>query len=200
MMASSGVDAFSLEKEPDALRDAYGRSVFGQGCLLARRLIERGVPFVEVSLTGAEGAGSLGWDTHADNFNATRALCSVLDSGWSTLVTDLRDCGLLESTLIVWMGEFGRTPKINDNTGRDHWPTAWTTVFGGGGVNGGQVVGSTTDDGMAVSDRPVSVPDLIATVCAALGLDYTTMNISNVGRPVPLADHGATPIDEVPAT
>src|SRR6185503_3245979 len=107
--------AFKLDEEPAALRDKYGRNRFGQGCLLARRLVERGVAFVEVTLEG--------WDTHTDNFNAVKRLSDTLDPAWSTLMTDLRERGLLESTLIVWMGEFGRTPKITGTTGRDHFPT-----------------------------------------------------------------------------
>src|SRR5262249_45303929 len=134
MMRSSAAKAFDLDEEPPAVHDAYGRSPFGQGCLLARRLVERGVPFVEVTLSSPDGAGGLGWDTHAQNFETVERLSGVLDAGWSTLITDLRTRGLLESTLIVWMGEFGRTPKINESAGRDHFPTAWSTVLAGGGI------------------------------------------------------------------
>ena len=126
MMRSAAVKAFDLAQEPDALRDAYGRNQFGQGCLLARRLIERGVPFVEVSLNGVQGGQGLGWDTHMDNFEQVKRLSGVLDPAWATLLEDLATRGLLDSTLIVWMGEFGRTPKITNNTGRDHFPAAWT--------------------------------------------------------------------------
>jgi uncharacterized protein (DUF1501 family) len=120
----------------------------------------------------------------------------VLDAGWSTLLTDLRDRGLLDSTLVVWMGEFGRTPKINAFAGRDHFPTAWTTVLSGGGIAGGQAVGRTTDDGMSVEERPVSVPDFLATVCLALGIDPRKQNMSNVGRPIRIADPDAKPLRE----
>ena len=120
----------------------------------------------------------------------------VLDAGWSTLIRDLQQRGLLETTAIVWMGEFGRTPKINANAGRDHFPTAWTTVLAGGGINGGRVIGRTSADGMGVEDRPVSVPDLIATVCLALGIDPKTQNVSNVGRPIRIVDTAARPIKE----
>ena len=194
MMRSKAIEAFQLDKEPDALRDAYGRNRFGQGCLLARRLIEQGVPFVEVSLNGVQGNNTFGWDTHQENFEAVKSLSEVLDPAWGTLMTDLEQRGLLDSTLIVWMGEFGRTPKINQNTGRDHFPAAWTTVLGGGGIRGGQVIGKTSEDGMKVTDQPVVVPDLMATICAALGLDPQQQNMSNIGRPIPLADHGAKPI------
>jgi hypothetical protein len=197
MMKSEAVAAFALDEEDDMLRDAYGRNPFGQGCLLARRLIERGVSFVEVSLTDVAGAGGAGWDTHADNFNAVKSLCEVLDPAWATLMTDLKQRGLLENTLIVWMGEFGRTPKINENTGRDHWPGSWSTVLGGAGIRGGQVYGSTSDDGMEIKENAVTVPNLMATICKALQLDPQTTNLSNIGRPIPLADHGATAIDAV---
>jgi uncharacterized protein (DUF1501 family) len=181
--------AFDLSQEKDALRDRYGRSVFGQGCLLARRLVERGVPFVEVTLNG--------WDTHDNNFEQVKSLCQVLDPGWATLMTDLEERGLLDSTLVVWMGEFGRTPGINPRNGRDHYPAAWSVVLGGGGIKGGQVVGRTGKDGRAVEERPVGVPDLMATVCRALGLDPTKQNPSNVNRPIRLADPAAKPIAEV---
>jgi hypothetical protein len=197
LMRSKGMKAFNLGEEPAPLRDAYGRNQFGQGCLLARRLIERGVPFVEVTLSGAEGANSAGWDTHQANFESVKKLSAVLDAGWSTLLDDLRKRGLLDSTLVVWMGEFGRTPRINGFAGRDHFPTAWTTVLGGGGIAGGQAIGRTTDDGMRVEDRPVAVPDFLATVCMALGVDPRKQNNSNVGRPIRIADPDAKPIAEV---
>jgi hypothetical protein len=197
MMRSEAVKAFDLSSEPAALRDAYGRNQFGQGCLLARRLVERGVPFIEVSLSGVPGGQGFGWDTHQRNFAAVKQLCEVLDPGWATLISDLKDRGLLGSTLIVWMGEFGRTPKINNNGGRDHFPNAWSAVLSGGGLKSGQVVGRTTPDGEKVDERPVTIPDLIATICKALGLDPLKQNISNVGRPIRLADPDANPILEI---
>jgi hypothetical protein len=198
MMRSEAARAFNLEEEPRALRDAYGRNLFGQGCLLARRLVERGVPFVEVTLSSAPGvANGIGWDTHQDNFNAVQRLSEVLDAGWSTLLTDLKDRGLLQNTLIVWMGEFGRTPRINANKGRDHWANAWSTVLAGGGIKGGQVIGKTSADGSTVEERPVSVKDFLATVCLALGIDITKQNDSNVGRPIRIVEPGAQPIQEV---
>ena len=198
MMRSPAGRAFELDEEPAPVRDAYGRNPFGQGCLLARRLVERGVPFVEVTLSSVDGRNNaLGWDTHANNFDAVKALSTVLDAGWSTLMTDLRSRGLLESTLIVWMGEFGRTPKINENAGRDHFPNAWSTVLAGGGLKGGQVIGDTGADGMEVRDRPISVPDLLATVVKALGLDPTGQNVADNGRPIRLVDAKARPIAEV---
>jgi len=197
MMRSSASKAFELDDEPKALRDAYGQNPFGQGCLLARRLVERGVPFIEVSLAGVNGAQSFGWDTHQGNFDAVKALCGTLDPAWATLMTDLRTRGLLDSTLIVWMGEFGRTPKINANGGRDHFPGAWSTVLAGGGIKGGQVIGDTGPGGMEVKERPVAVPDLLATVCKALGIDPAKQNMSDVGRPIRIVDPKAKPIQEV---
>jgi hypothetical protein len=198
MMRSSAVKAFNLDEEPKELRDAYGNSLFGQGCLLARRLVERGVPFVEVTLSSAPGINNgIGWDTHQQNFDNVQKLAQVLDAGWSTLMEDLKSKGLLDTTTIVWMGEFGRTPKINEQKGRDHWAVSWATVLGGGGIKGGQVVGKTSADGMAVEERPVSVPDLLATVATALGIDPKTQNPSNVGRPIRFVEPTARPIEEV---
>ena len=125
------------------------------------------------------------------------ALSKVLDAGWATLMTDLRSRGLLDSTMIVWMGEFGRTPKINEQAGRDHYPNAWTTVLAGGGLKGGRTIGDTGPDGMEVRDRPVSVPDLLATVVKGLGLDPTAQNVSDNGRPISVVEKKARPIAEV---
>ncbi len=196
LMQSQAAKAFDLDDEPRQLRDAYGRNLFGQGCLLARRLVEQGVPFVEVTLGNVSNL-TLGWDTHINNFENVQKLSAVLDSAWATLMGDLKQRGLLESTLIVWMGEFGRTPKINDNRGRDHWANSWTTVLAGGGIKGGQVIGQTSADGMEVKDRPISVQDFLATIAVALGIDIKKQNHSNVGRPIRIADPTARPIQEV---
>jgi len=196
LMRSDGVKAFNLDDEPAKLRDAYGRNAFGQGCLLARRLVERGVPFVEVTLGSLDGNPGIGWDTHQQNFESVKQLSGVLDPGWATLIRDLRQRGLLDSTTIVWMGEFGRTPKINGQGGRDHFPNAWTAVLAGGGIKGGQAIGRTSPDGSTVADRPVAVADFIATVCLALGIDPRSQNVSNVGRPIRIADPDAKPIKE----
>jgi hypothetical protein len=193
MVKSQARSAFKLEDEPSALRDAYGRNRFGQGCLLARRLVERDVPFVEVTLTGAQ----VNWDTHGNNFEAVKQLSAVLDPAFSTLVTDLKERGLLETTTIVWMGEFGRTPKINPNMGRDHFPIAWSTVLAGGGIKGGQVLGSSGASGMQVEDRPVSVPEFLATICGALGIDHTKENITEEGRPISIVDRGTKLVAEL---
>src|SRR5262249_39612110 len=147
-------------------------------------------------LSNVPGAQA-GWDTHDNNFNQVKALSGVLDQAWSTLMTDLKDRGLLDSTLIVWMGEFGRTPRINPQRGRDHFPNAWSTVLAGGGIKGGQAYGETTKDGMKVAKNPVNVPNFIATICKAIGVDPTKQNMSNVGRPIRIADAGSKPIKEV---
>jgi hypothetical protein len=198
LMKTTAGKAFNLEDEKESLRDAYGRNLFGQGCLLARRLVERGVPFVECTLAGVNANnGGLGWDTHNDNFNQVRRLSQVLDAAWGTLMTDLQDHGLLDSTLIVWMGEFGRTPTINPQSGRDHFPNAWSTVMAGGGIKGGQAIGNTGAGGDKVEERPVQVADFLATVCLALGIDPLKFNNSNVGRPIRIVEKGAEPIKEV---
>ncbi len=198
LMRSSASRAFNLEEEPNEVRDGYGRSLFGQGCLLARRLVERGVPFVEVTLSQAPGITGLGWDTHQNNFENVQKLSQVLDQAWSALLVDLRVRGLLDSTLIVWMGEFGRTPKIaRDRNGRDHWANSWTTVLCGGGIRGGQVIGRTSPDGMEVEERPVAVTDFLATVGMALGVDVSKQNASNVGRPIRIVEPTAKPITEI---
>jgi hypothetical protein len=197
LMRTSARSAFNLGEETSAIRDAYGRNLFGQGCLLARRLVERGVPFVEVTL-GALQNNPIGWDTHGQNFQTVRQLSEILDPAWGTLMDDLRQRGLFDTTTIIWMGEFGRTPRINQGQGRDHYPNAWTTVLAGGGIRGGQVFGRTSADGTTVEDpRPVSVPDFIATACQALGINHESQNMSNVGRPIPITDRSAQPIREV---
>jgi hypothetical protein len=193
-MDSNIASAFDLSQEPDAIREAYGKGRFGQGCLMARRLIERGVPFVEVSLGFSEN-GSFGWDTHQGNFPAVKALSGELDAGWSMLMSELQDRGLLEMTTILWMGEFGRTPKINDNAGRDHFPAAWTCVFAGGGIQGGQAYGQTSSDGTEVASQRVDVGDVLATLCTALGVDPGHENISDLGRPIKIAE--GRPIREI---
>lgn len=189
LMQEAAARSFNLDEEKAKLRDQYGRNNFGQGCLMARRLVERGVPFVEVVLGG--------WDTHDNNFDKVKDLSQTLDPAWSTLMTDLKERGLLDSTLIVWMGEFGRTPAINPRQGRDHFPNAWSVVLGGGGIKGGQAIGRTSADGMTVEDRPVAVPDLLATISLALGIDPKKQNMSNVNRPIRIVDQGAKPIEEI---
>jgi hypothetical protein len=186
MMRSEAAQAFDLAGESDKVKKAYGPGQFGQGCLMARRLIERGVPFIEIALRGSGGV--LGWDTHQQNFDRVKSLSTELDAGWSALMTELRERGLLESTTIIWLGEFGRTPTINPSGGRDHFPRAWTTVLAGGGIQGGGAYGRTSADGTSVAENPVDVPDVLATLCRALGIDPATQNISDLGRPIKIAD------------
>lgn len=192
LMHSEDAKAFDLSKETDEVRDSYGRTVFGQGCLMARRLIEHGVSFVEVSL--GTSAGGIGWDTHSDIFTNVARLSADLDTGWSTLMQELSDRGLMESTTIVWMGEFGRTPNINPNGGRDHFPNAWSAVLAGGGVAGGQAYGKTSEDGMEVVDGEVSAEDLLSTLCHAVGAGESMLDAPN-GRPIPITE--GSPVKEV---
>jgi uncharacterized protein (DUF1501 family) len=187
MVDTEARGAFRLDEEPAKLRDAYGRNRFGQGCLLARRLVERGVSFVEVTLDG--------WDTHQNNFDSVKTLSGTLDPAFATLLADLKDRGMLANTLVVWMGEFGRTPLINPTAGRDHFPLAWSTVLAGAGVKGGQAVGSTGKDGAAVVQRPVGVGDFLATVFTAVGVDPAKENFTD-GRPIRLVK-GGTAIREL---
>ena len=183
MMNSRYTKALSLSDVPSAERERYGNNSFGQGCLMARRLVEQGVTFVEVALGG--------WDNHQDIFETlSRRLLPQLDKGMGALVADLAASGLLESTLVVWMGEFGRTPRINQNAGRDHWPRSWSVVLGGAGIQGGQVVGQTDKDGVEIVDRELGVMDLIATMCRAMGIDLATQYTTPRGRPMKIVDGG----------
>lgn len=188
LMRPEAASLFDLGKEPEETRQRYGQNLFGQGCLLARRLVEQRVPCVEVMLDG--------WDTHQDNFNRVANLSRTLDQAMSALFSDLHERGLLSSTLIVCMGEFGRTPKINRNTGRDHWPHGWSALLAGA-VPGGQVIGATSRDGTEVIDRPVQVPDFLATLFKSLGVDPQKQNDSNVGRPIRVADPEAKIVEEL---
>jgi hypothetical protein len=182
MILSPRMEAFDLAKESDKMRDAYGRTQFGAGCLLARRLVEAGVTFVEVNLEG--------WDTHEDNYNRTKARNEIFDQPMAQLITDLRQRGMLDRTLVIWMGEFGRTPRINARAGRDHYPRAFNLVLAGGGVRGGQVLGETDAGGVEVTERPVTVNDLFRTVYTTLGIDADHENMSRIGRPIKLVDGG----------
>jgi hypothetical protein len=184
MVLSPRLKAFDLTLEHDSIRDRYGRTEFGQGCLLARRLVEQGVTFVEVE--------SPGWDTHDDNFNRVKTLAGSVDPAFAALVADLKERGLLETTLVVWMGEFGRTPRINPKTGRDHHPLSFNVALAGGGVQGGRVIGATNKEGSLVESRPVTVPDLFCTFCQALGLDPRKERISPLGRPLKTVEGGAS--------
>jgi len=190
LLRSGKGKAFDLAQEPAAVREAYGEHYFGRGCLLARRLIEAGVPFVEVYLSN--------WDGHFKaEAEKAKALLPVLDTGAGALLADLRDRGLLDSTLVIWMGEFGRTPRLSPQGGRDHYARAWTTALFGGGIKGGQAVGKTDREAATVVDRPISVRDFMATVCRILGIDHTRKIDTPIGRPIQIVDKGGSPIEEM---
>lgn len=182
MILSPQMKTFDIEQEPPSVRDAYGKGQFAAGCLLARRLIETGVTFVEVGMGG--------WDTHQDNFNNTKNLCGQIDQPAAALVRDLKSRGMLDDTLIIWMGEFGRTPKINGRGGRDHYPKAFNVALAGGGIRGGQVIGETDPSGTAVTERPVTPKDLYQSIYTALGINPNQENESLIGRPIKLVDKG----------
>jgi uncharacterized protein (DUF1501 family) len=184
LVVSKRKDIFSFDKEPKSLVDEYGANNFGRGCLLARKLVEAGAVAVEVDLGG--------WDNHQNIFpTLANQRLPVLDKAMGTLVRDLNDRGLLQDTVIVWMGEFGRTPRINQNAGRDHYPANWSVVVGGGNLKGGVAVGATDKDGMSVADRPVSINDLFATLYQGMGIDPTPEKDAsvrdNLGRPYLIA-------------
>jgi hypothetical protein len=179
---------FDIEQEPPAVRERYGRTVFGRQCLVARRLLEAGVPMVKV----ARGF----WDSHHDNFESHRELVPDFDHVFSTLLDDLHERGLLESTLVIVLSEFGRTPKINKDVGRDHYAAAWSCAFAGCGIKGGAVYGKTDDDGKTVVDGKANAGDVAATIYKAAGIDPEKHYY--VGpRPVPLAKEDAVPIDAI---
>jgi hypothetical protein len=174
---------FEVSKEPTNVIDAYGgrQNQFGMGCLLARKLVEKGVSCVEVDLGG--------WDNHNGIFPTLRNnLGPRLDKGMGTLVKELVERGLWKNTVVVWMGEFGRTPRINQNAGRDHWGRCWSVVVGGGAIKGGMAHGSTNSDGMDVDKDPVRIGDLFATIYKGLGIDPTTKVRDNLGRPLEIAE------------
>jgi RNA polymerase sigma factor (sigma-70 family) len=175
--------------EAKELREEYGVDSFGRQCLVARRLIEQGVPVVEINLGG--------WDTHEDNFNLVEKLCKKLDAGFSTLLRDLKDKKLLDKTLIVWMGEFGRTPRINQRNGRDHFPIVSSVVLAGAKIKGGQVYGTTSPDGLQVANQVVSVAQFYATIYSAVGVDPTRQYMANTGEPIRLVPTGFTGIAEL---
>jgi Protein of unknown function (DUF1501) len=183
LMTSKQMETFKVGTEPKAVQDRYGQTGFGKGCLMARRLVELGVPFIEVDLGG--------WDTHANNFTTLKnQKLPELDKAFSALVADLKDRGLLDDTVIVWLGEFGRTPRINGGAGRDHWARSWSVVVGGGGFKRGTVVGKTNADGTMVESEPYTSQDLMASVCKAMGISLDTTFTSNNGRPMKIANSG----------
>jgi len=182
LLTSSQMEAFKVQSEPQAVRENYGNTGFGRGCLMARRLIETGVPFVEVN--------SSGWDLHQDCFSRLEQKLPEFDQGMSALVEDLAQRGLLEETVVLCMGEFGRTPRINGNAGRDHWARSWSVVAGGGGIVGGKVIGATSDEGTRVTTEPYSAEDLMSTVCQAMEISLKKTYTAGNGRPMKIAGGG----------
>lgn len=182
LMTSDQMTAFRTGGEPDQVKQRYGTTGFGRGCLMARRLVETGVPFVEVR--------NGGWDLHDGCFDRLQAKLPELDQAMSALVEDLAQRGLLQDTVVFCMGEFGRTPRINEDAGRDHWARSWSVVAGGGGIAGGRVIGETNADGTRVESEPFSSEDLMATICQAMGISLQTTFTSNNGRPMKIAGGG----------
>ncbi len=185
MMTSEQLKAFDVSKEPLALRQEYGDTAFGRGCLAARRLIEVGVRCVEVTLGG--------WDTHANNHAFHTTNLKILDPAFAALLKDLKARGLLEKTVVVCGGEFGRTPTLNPAGGRDHWPTGFSIAVAGGGFRGGQVVGETDPEGKKDPTRPIAIGDLHATILTAVGIDPAKLTQTPIGRTVPFAEGKVIP-------
>jgi uncharacterized protein (DUF1501 family) len=185
LLQSDRAKAFDLELEPAASRQPYGESRFGRACLMARRLIEVGVPFVEVTLAG--------WDDHGGATKQVNRRCAYMDGAIAALLDDLKQRGLLDTTLVVWMGEFGRSPGKGDG----HYCRAWTSVLAGCGLKTGQVIGRTDKKGGTVEDRPITAPDFMATLCRALGIDYTKEYITSEDRPLRIVEHGEKIVEEL---
>jgi len=187
MMASEQLKAFDISEEPEKLLDEYGDSPFGRGCLAARRLIEVGVRCVEVTLPGC--------DSHIDNYETHRERISILDPAVATLIRDLRQKALLDKTVVLCMGEFGRTPRINVLDGRDHWPHGFSAAIAGGGLRGGVTVGKTDPEGGRDVEEPHTIADVHATIYETLGIDIAKENISRAGRPIAISE--GTPLAEL---
>ena len=193
--------AFDIHKEPEKMREKYGKNRFGQSCLLARRLIERGCRFVTVNMF-LTVFNEITWDIHGSKpfppISALKTYCGpMMDNAYTSLLEDLQERGMLENTLVVAMGEFGRTPKINPAGGRDHWPQCWTMLFAGGGIQGGQVVGSSDELGGYPKDRPVTPDEVAATILYALGIDLNIVLTGPSNRSIPLVNPGVEPIREL---
>jgi Protein of unknown function (DUF1501) len=201
LFADKAKRAFDIHAERDEVRGRYGRNTFGQGCLLARRLIEHGVRLVTVNMFDTV-FNEITWDCHADggslavNLNDYKeTLCPMFDLAYTALLEDLQQRGMLDNTLVVAMGEFGRTPQLNPRGGRDHWPGAWSVLFAGAGVRGGQVIGSSDKTGAEPRDRPISPAEIAASVYKGLGIDLNTRLPGPENRPLPIIE--AEPVDEL---
>ncbi len=183
LMRSPALKAFELDHIPLTQFERYGDTPFGRGCMVAKQLVETGVRFVQINRGG--------FDTHSNNFEAMRNHGEIMDPALGSLIADLSDSGLLEKTLVVMLSEFGRTPKINKDAGRDHYPAVFSCFMAGGGIKGGQVIGSSDEDGFQPKDRPVKIPDLHATLCHALGIDPDKEVMTPLQRPMKLVDNGS---------
>ncbi len=182
VITSDQMDVFKIDKEPDAIKEKYGDNSFGRSCLMARKLVELGVPFIEVDFGG--------WDNHADIFTTLEEKLPIMDRAMNALIQELTERGLYENVALVWMGEFGRTPNINTDAGRDHYAKAWSVVVGGGGFKNGIVVGATNENGTDVITEPYSSEDVMASVLNSLGISLETNFTSNDGRPMKIANSG----------
>jgi hypothetical protein len=201
MTSPKAREAFDLSKEPQKVRERYGLHRFGQSCLLARRLVERGVRFVTLN-TFITVFNEITWDIHGSKpFTSIQGMKDIVapmyDQGYSALIEDLAERGMLDGTLVASLAEFGRTPKVNPAGGRDHWPQCWTVAFAGGGVKGGRVVGKSDDIGAYPAEKPVQPKEIVATIFHALGLELETHLPGPQGRPFPLVDFGTQPIREL---
>ena len=201
MSSSAAREGFDLTQEPEEVRDKYGRNKFGQGCLLSRRLIERGVRFTTVNMFETV-FNEITWDIHGSApFSPIECyrdyVGPMFDKAYSSLLEDLQQRGLLETTLVVAMGEFGRTPKINPAGGRDHWPQLWSVLVAGGGTQGGRIIGKSDEIGAYPAERPVNPAELVATVYHCLGIDLETELPGPGNRPIPVVDYGVKPVMEL---
>jgi hypothetical protein len=188
LMRSPALEAFEFSKVPAGTLERYGNNPFGRGALLAKRLVEKGVRFIQINRGG--------FDVHTNAFPAMRDHGEVMDPALASLIQDLAETGLLEKTMVVMLSEFGRTPRINDDAGRDHWASVFSGFLAGGGIKGGTVVGSSDEDGAEPKDRPVRVSDLHATICHALGIDAKKEVMTPLRRPMKLVD-GGEPVKEL---
>tara|TARA_Y100000588_G_scaffold58676_1_gene57111 strand:- start:76084 stop:77319 length:1236 start_codon:yes stop_codon:yes gene_type:complete len=189
LMRSPTLKSFELEKEDPMTLERYGDTDFGRGALLARKLVETGVRFVQINRGG--------FDTHNNNFPAMQNHGDVMDPALASLIEDLAASGKLASTMVIMLSEFGRTPRINNNAGRDHWARCFSCFMAGGGIQGGQVIGKSDEDAMGPAERPVNPNDLHATICHALGIDHTKEVETPLGRPMRLISEGAKPVMEL---
>lgn len=201
MSSAKAREAFDLSQEPEAIRQKYGMNKFGQSCLLARRMIERGVRFVTINMFETV-FNEITWDIHGSApftpIDAYKSLCGPwFDNGYTSLVEELAERGLYENTIVCATGEFGRTPKINPAGGRDHWPQCWSMIMGGGGLKGGRIVGASDEIGGYPTDRPTTPSDVAATLFSALGISLTHELIGPGGRPIPVVDYSARPLTEL---